>query len=431
MGTTTTNRSQASPSTPSNQIGGICRREAAKIWNSTAESEARINLIKLLIKEGRGVRELEEVTLNLASKYKSQKFKNFSKESTGIDKKVTVPAMKIKLADEQCYLRELMRARKECRQEMARTLGEKSRQYKKVITELRTEARKVKKEITEKFNKKSEHLKGKYHKKQENQNERTVPADLAQYKDLIVFKKEEYDKLEPVKYKVKKIGQLELSEEEEKVLTLHPKFCIVDKLTRQEFEHEQETALAKLRMEISKEKENKDLDEQEVQENQEVEARGRQVYDPVEKIYDSRRRRVTDLKECSRVTLPKPLSTDEEATIEMRRKSQQEVFDKYIKENTDKKNEQKSNLTEVEQKGLKSLQKKITKGEIIVIKTDKSSKLAVTKEKEYIEMGSVHTDKDREINRQEKIEIEERLNGHNRPGHKSGALGTTTTTPAG
>ena len=78
MGTTTTNHSHAFTRTPTTRIGGICRREAAKIWINTAESEARINLIKSLVKEGRGVRELEEVTLNLASKYKSQKFKKTS-----------------------------------------------------------------------------------------------------------------------------------------------------------------------------------------------------------------------------------------------------------------------------------------------------------------------------------------------------------------
>ena len=48
----------------------------------------------------------------------------------------------------------------------------------------------------------------------------------------------------------------------------------------------------------------------------EMEARTRQVFNPVEKIYDERRRRVTDLRECSRVTLPKPLPATEEAKIE-------------------------------------------------------------------------------------------------------------------
>ena len=48
------------------------------------------------------------------------------------------------------------------------------------------------------------------------------------------------------------------------------------------------------------------------------------------------------------------------------------------------------------------------------MKTDKSTKFAVTTEQEYLKMGQEHTSKDREITRQEIIEIEEKLNGHNR-----------------
>ena len=74
----------------------------------------------------------------------------------------------------------------------------------------------------------------------------------------------------------------------------------------------------------------------------------------------------------------------------------------------------KSNLTEDERSGLKSLQKRISNRELIIMKTDKSTKFAVTTEQEYLKMGQEHTSKDREITRQEIIEIEEKLNGHNR-----------------
>ena len=40
---------------------------------------------------------------------------------------------------------------------------------------------------------------------------------------------------------------------------------------------------------------------------QEEEERMRQTYDPISGVYDDTKRRVTDLKECSRVTLPRPL----------------------------------------------------------------------------------------------------------------------------
>ena len=44
------------------------------------------------------------------------------------------------------------------------------------------------------------------------------------------------------------------------------------------------------------------------------------IYNPKDKEYDSRKRRVTDLKEWARVTLPKPLGVDEESKIDLRRK---------------------------------------------------------------------------------------------------------------
>ena len=48
-------------------------------------------------------------------------------------------------------------------------------------------------------------------------------------------------------------------------------------------------------------------DEQLEEMAEEEEARTRQIYDPGKKIFDDRNRRVTDLKECFRITLPKPL----------------------------------------------------------------------------------------------------------------------------
>ena len=358
--------------------------------------------------------ELEKFNLNLVGQYKSKKFKDLADKNPGVQSAVISPAMKIKLADEQCYLRELVKARIACQREMEKNLGKNSRLYKNTIALLRQEARKRKVEVTTKFKNKDRHLKEKYNKCGRQESDRVIPDDLQEYSDLIIFNKNGYESLEPVSYEVKTIGQVELTQEEKSVLKLHPKFCIIDKLSRQEFEQEQEAALAKLRMEINKEEENKDLTNEEIIENQEIDAKGRQVFDPVEKIYDSRRRRVTDLKECSRIPLPRPLSTDQEATLELRKRTQLEVFSEYMTKYTDKNGRQESNLTQEEEAGLKSLQKKISKGQVIIIKTDKSSKFAATQEEEYKKMGEVHTRKDKEISRQELIEIEENLNGHSR-----------------
>ena len=81
--------------------------------------------------------------------------------------------------------------------------------------------------------------------------------------------------------------------------------------------------------------------------------------DPVEKIYDDRKRRATDLKECSRVTLPKPAKLQNEANLEMKRNAQAKAYNEYRVTNTiNEKGEQQPNLTRDEQDGLKSLMKR-------------------------------------------------------------------------
>ena len=64
-----------------------------------------------------------------------------------------------------------------------------------------------------------------------------------------------------------------------------------------------------------------------------------------DKIFDDRKRRVTDLQECSRVTLPKPLPTKEKTLIEMRREIHAIIYKNYRQEKCKKDGEQQSNLT--------------------------------------------------------------------------------------
>ena len=67
--------------------------------------------MKILVKEGRGVSELEEFNIGIANKFKSSKFKNKADKNLGTKDKLIGPAMKLKLADEQCHLRELKKTR--------------------------------------------------------------------------------------------------------------------------------------------------------------------------------------------------------------------------------------------------------------------------------------------------------------------------------
>ena len=142
------------------------------------------------------------------------------------------------------------------------------------------------------------------------------------------------------------------------------------------------------------------------------EAETRQVYNPRKRVYDDRKRRATDLKECARVTLPKPMDTKNEALIEMRRGTNEKIYNKYTEEVCNKKGEVKGNLTEEEKDGLKRLQKRIKEKEVVILKTDKSGKMCLVTTEEYKRMGLEHTSKDQEIDRWKIREIEKQLNGH-------------------
>ena len=404
---------------------GPDRRVMEKVWSQVAISEERIKLLKKLIKIEVGVSEVEELGINIHSKFKSNQLISRVKSGENVSKEVIKSIMVIKLRDERKYLSELMKKRKRLREKLETELKKNSRPARRIFSELREKSATIKIEHRNKYKKKVDHLIQKY-RDSEDEIARSIPDDMIDLGGLRIFDPDKYDEIKEEKYDVKIIGDVELDEKELKVLKLHPKFAILPRLLEGGLDVEEELANSKLRMQVSKELEEKknlslshsqtklvmEKSEEDRVLDIEIEARTRQVFDPVERTFDERRRRVTDLREFNRVTLPKPLPATEEAKIELRRDLHKNIFDKFRKENCDRKGEQESNMTREEQEGLKSLQKKIREKKIIVIKTDKSSRFAVASEESYLRMGRVHTAKDRVIKRKEVVEIEKLLNNH-------------------
>ena len=132
---------------------------------------------------------------------------------------------------------------------------------------------------------------------------------------------------------------------------------------------DEELGFTKARMTIAKEQEERlekeedegigEEDEEFQEEMEKMEARTRQIYDPKTRTYNDKKRRVTDQRECSRVTLTKPLNTKEESLIEMRRSTNDKIYNGYRKTECNKKGEVEGNLTENEKEGLKSLQRRM------------------------------------------------------------------------
>ena len=96
------------------------------------------------------------------------------------------------------------------------------------------------------------------------------------------------------------------------------------------------------------------------------------------KGFDYSRKRATDIKQNTKIHLPKAVKVEEEASLEMLRMEWRQVFKESTKENCDKKGNPKSNLTQQERRGMKSLKKRLKDGEIVVLPTDKSGRFCVT-----------------------------------------------------
>ena len=71
-----------------------------------------------------------------------------------------------------------------------------------------------------------------------------------------------------------------------------------------------------------------------------------------------------------------------------------------------------TNLSKQEILGMRSLNERVAKGEIIVAETDKSKKFAILSRKQYLESGLVHTKDDIEISPDRVKRVQNYVNDH-------------------
>ena len=323
--------------------------------------------------------------------------------------------MKKKVIDAEEVLRKVEKRKLRWRSKVNQKWGKNTRRTKNLMSQVRKEAEVLKKSLQMKNKKKVNHLMKKYLK---TEVVRPVPEKLSRYKNINLFKDKEPEKDDP-EVEILVIGDVELDDDTKAVLKLPPKYAILKKLAAEEFKLDEEMSLAKLRYakrDCPGEEEDKDQEPEISPEEQEqidiIAAEGRRIFSPEDKEMDFRNKRVTDLKENSKVHLPKPLSASQEAKIEVRREKWNQVHFEYKKENCNDKDEQKSNLTIVQRKGLAKLLKLIREGVLLVLLTDKSGKLAVSTVESYLKMGQEHIKEDKEVDQETVRRVQRRLNGH-------------------
>ena len=112
-------------------------REEVRVWKEISSCEARITLMKNMIKHQLAFADLEEFGIEFNNKLKSLKFKNKT-----LYLRVSQPAMRCKLADEQTLRREMMRIKLMMKKEISEKMnGDKTRPYRRIINHLNKIAR--------------------------------------------------------------------------------------------------------------------------------------------------------------------------------------------------------------------------------------------------------------------------------------------------
>ena len=225
---------------------------------------------------------------------------------------------------------------------------------------------------------------------------------------------------------------LELSEDEQKVLMLGPKFCVLRDLDEANFEGDIEECIIKFKWDKmgdegnkKKHKNDEDLDDlleilldegekQKLEEEiLEMEARCRMIYDEKDGSLSMARKRVTDYKGNTRVVFPpEGRDIEVEGMLDMVRRELMGEYQKYVREKCKKGGKQISNLSKGEQKGLESLKKRVADGSIVILPTDKSGRFAVMSRETYEIAGAAHTSKDLLVNDDEVKETQSILNGN-------------------
>ena len=138
------------------------------------------------------------------------------------------------------------------------------------------------------------------------------------------------------------------------------------------------------------------------------------IYDYEEDTINFARSKPTEWNGNKRIYLPKSGSSSLEAYFEVRRRNASRLFDQCQALRNEEGKRGFENLSSEEKQGLKSLQKRLSSGGLVICQTDKSGKFAMLTKEQYLTAGKVPTCKDQEISRKVSENIERQQNGHMR-----------------
>ena len=239
--------------------------------------------------------------------------------------------MKIKLKNSTKEWRKTLAEKKEAKALLVEELGgEKTRKCKKTLRMLRVAEEKTRNMFTMKYTQKFNHLKEKYKKPIPTEEDPILEGypgvhwsdtDLSN-RPQVRLSKSKINSTKEGSYDGgggSPIGGVILSDDERSLLELPPNMCTYEILSVHVFECDIEECMAKMRYSKMNDPDSDFSDIKLSKSEQELfadeEASCRNIYNEGVKIFDVRKRNIRDIKNNPRVTLPKALTSHEEATI--------------------------------------------------------------------------------------------------------------------
>ena len=396
-------------------------------WTKLCESEARVKFWYDMMMMRAGTRELESIGESIHTKFRSKKMVCGREERCLVEKGV-----ELKWRDEKKYRRDLYGILEREKRIMGEALG-LGWKYRKKLKLIKKEVLYHRKKEEERLRKKKEHLQ-RLRQEAEEEKWNECPDELVLYKDANIFNKEKFKDIKKEEVGIRVVGDITLTEEEKAVLKLNPKFAVMERINSEDIEIEAELGLAKLRYQLMKEddiidevieeesgeedverkkKKRRRLNEEEeelLEKMEIIEAESRQVYDQASKTFDYTKKRTTDLKENAEVRLPQPCDASTESSINVLKNRILDVFRDFKKEKCDERGSQKQNLDPLESRGYKSLKKRIKEGELVALETDKSGKMTLITMEDYLKLGLKKAKEDKEIDFNEVVKIQNKIN---------------------
>ena len=419
---TTTAMNQVSNGKVKSVVGRLVRN-----WRQLLASECNMKLFTNLLNRNISTRDIHSFV---------QKQADIRKVHKGLDKPMTRAAMRSKLNDAAAFTMRQRRVVNSLKKDLLKATGNKKFVQKRIVKQVRDKL----------FEERNMQLKNdedklqRYAKLQsEMLNEAQpqsvqLPASLEMFRSVKAFgpaPTQEFSQDPPRVYD----PSIKLDDDELSILSKGPKFAVRQKLVREDFRVQLEKMSCKQKFSSD------GLDEEIPSQNSHsssvpllcdetqvgpqtkpesswewAERKSQLVYDFSEGVLDPTKLRATNYKFNRSSNLPKPSSATVEAKHELRKSESLQIFDKTVSINPKSKSKVpfacKSNLNSNELKGLKSLQKKVAAGDLVVCESDKSAKLCVLTKEQYLAAGFEHCKDDLEVSAVDVKRLQRYVNAH-------------------